>query len=88
MFLEPLHVNPFALRSATGALVNVADRHWEALRWLDEQVWLGVFSTLREGQQGSLPHRPGAAGLSSEAATGATLSAAVAENQLRARLLL
>ena len=44
MFLEPLHVNPFALRSATGALVNVADRHWVALRWLGEQVWLGVFS--------------------------------------------
>ena len=40
MSLEPLCVNAAALRTAAGALVNVANRHWVALRWVAEQVWL------------------------------------------------
>ena len=40
MSLEPLYVDSMALRSAVGAIVNVRNRHWVALRFIDEQVWL------------------------------------------------
>ena len=38
--LEPLHVNPSALRTSVGAVVNIQGRHWVALRKVAEQVWL------------------------------------------------
>lgn len=38
--LEPLHVNPNALRTSVGAVVNIKNRHWVALKRDGEQVWL------------------------------------------------
>ena len=41
--LEPLHVNPKILRddeNCVGAVVNIRNRHWVALRSIDKQVWL------------------------------------------------
>jgi len=38
--LEPLHANPNALRTSVGAVVNIRNRHWVALRKVGEQVWL------------------------------------------------
>jgi hypothetical protein len=40
MSLEPLCVHAAALRAAVGAIVNVANRHWVALRWTQGSVWL------------------------------------------------
>ena len=40
MHLEPLHVNPDALRGSLGAVVNIRNAHWVALRWCKETVWL------------------------------------------------
>jgi hypothetical protein len=38
--LEPLCVNPSSIRSSVGAIVNVDNRHWVALRWVQGSVWL------------------------------------------------
>ena len=38
--LEPLCVNPPAIRSSAGAIVNVDNKHWVALRWVQGSVWL------------------------------------------------
>ena len=38
--LEPLCVHAAALRTAVGAVANVEGRHWVALRWVDDAVWL------------------------------------------------
>ena len=38
--LEPLHVNPALLRASLGAVVNIENTHWVALRWLGGKVWL------------------------------------------------
>ena len=38
--LEPLRVHPHALEHAVGAVVNIDNRHWVALRLVDKQVWL------------------------------------------------
>ena len=40
MQLEPLHVNPDALRGSLGGVVNKRNEHWVALRWCKETVWL------------------------------------------------
>ena len=40
MQLEPLHVNPNSLLGSLGAVVNVRNVHWVALRWCKEKVWL------------------------------------------------
>ena len=40
MSLEPLHKNPDALKSCVGAVVNVNNNHWVALRRVASQVWL------------------------------------------------
>ena len=40
MRLEPLHVNPASLRTSLGAVANIENVHWVALRWLDGRVWL------------------------------------------------
>jgi len=40
MNLEPLSVNPAALLNCLGAVVNIQNAHWVALRWFGEQVWL------------------------------------------------
>ena len=40
MQLEPLHVNPDALRGSVGGVVNIGNAHWVALRWCKETVWL------------------------------------------------
>ena len=37
--LEPLHVNPAIIRGCVGAVVNIRNRHWVALRY-DDGVWL------------------------------------------------
>ena len=39
MRLEPLHVNPEAIVAAVGAIVNIGNRHWVALRSIDGKVW-------------------------------------------------
>lgn len=38
--LQPLHVNVGALRSAAGAVVNIRNRHWVAIRRVANQLWL------------------------------------------------
>ena len=38
--LEPLCVNPSAIRSSVGVIVNIDNKHWVALRWLQGAVWL------------------------------------------------
>jgi hypothetical protein len=38
--LEPLCVHAAALRAAAGAIVNIENRHWVALRWEQGVVWL------------------------------------------------
>jgi hypothetical protein len=38
--LEPLCVNPSAIRSSVGAIVNIANKHWVALRFVQGSVWL------------------------------------------------
>lgn len=48
--LEPLHVNPNALCACVGAVVNIGNRHWVALRRIGGQVW-------RLDSQASLPQR-------------------------------
>ena len=40
MQLEPLRVNPDALRGSLGGVVNKRNAHWVALRWCKETVWL------------------------------------------------
>ena len=40
MKLEPLHANPGALRACLGAVVNLENIHWVALRWHGDRVWL------------------------------------------------
>ena len=40
MQLEPLYVNPHALRGSLGAVVNIRNVHWVALRWCAGKVWL------------------------------------------------
>jgi len=40
MTLEPLHVNPTTLQTSIGAVVNIGNVHWVALRWFEGQVWL------------------------------------------------
>ena len=40
MHLEPLRENPDALRTSIGAVVNIRNEHWVALRWLRDAVWL------------------------------------------------
>ena len=40
MSLEPLHANPSALMASIGAVVNIENVHWVALRWLGGKVWL------------------------------------------------
>ena len=40
MFLEPLRFNPHALQTSIGAVVNIRNVHWVALRWLADTVWL------------------------------------------------
>ena len=37
--LQPLHVNVGALRSAVGAIVNIQNRHWVAIRRVANQLW-------------------------------------------------
>ena len=39
MVLEQLLLNPQALRTSIGAVVNVRNVHWVALRWLADTVW-------------------------------------------------
>ena len=39
MSLEPLHVKPERLHSASGAVVNVGGSHWVALRSIGGQIW-------------------------------------------------
>ena len=38
--LEPLHANPNAISTSIGAVVNIGNRHWVALRKIGDQVWL------------------------------------------------
>ena len=38
--LEPLHVNPSTLRDCVGAVVNIRNRHWVALRYDAGVTWL------------------------------------------------
>ena len=40
MQLEPLFVNPVAIQSSIGAVVNIGNIHWVALRWVHGSVWL------------------------------------------------
>jgi hypothetical protein len=40
MPLEPLRAAPTSLCTAIGAVVNIDNLHWVALRYVDEQVWL------------------------------------------------
>ncbi len=40
MSLEPLCVNSSAIRAAQGAVVNIGNRHWVALRWESGHVFL------------------------------------------------
>ena len=37
--LEPLRFNAEALQSSVGAVVNINNDHWVALKWVDDQVW-------------------------------------------------
>ena len=37
--LEPLHVNPGILRTSVGAVVNIRNRHWCAIRQIGHQIW-------------------------------------------------
>ena len=37
--LQPLHVAPAALQTSIGAIVNLDNVHWVALRWIDDQIW-------------------------------------------------
>ena len=39
MLLEPLHANPDALHTSVGAVVNIGNRHWVALRSIAGQIW-------------------------------------------------
>ena len=39
MCLEPLCLNSGLLRTAVGALVNIDNAHWIALRWIADKVW-------------------------------------------------
>ena len=38
--LEPLCVNPSAIRSSVGAIVNIDNKHWVAVRWVQGSVWM------------------------------------------------
>ena len=38
--LTPLHVNPSTLRGCIGAVVNIRNRHWVALRYDAGVTWL------------------------------------------------
>ena len=40
MKLEPLHTNPAWIRECIGAVVNIEDIHWVALRYDGEAIWL------------------------------------------------
>ena len=40
IILEPLHVNPSTLRGCVGAVVNIRNRHWVALRCDTGVTWL------------------------------------------------
>ena len=40
MRLTPLRVNPQAVRASIGAVVNIRNVHWVALRWVHNTVWL------------------------------------------------
>eukprot|EP00973_Karenia_brevis_P080100 11113928-Karenia_brevis.AAC.1 len=40
LLLEPLHISPGMLKTSVGAVANIDNVHWVALRWLDEHVWL------------------------------------------------
>ena len=40
MSLEPLHVNPTVIRGCVGAVVNIRNRHWVALRCDAGHIWL------------------------------------------------
>eukprot|EP00973_Karenia_brevis_P017764 2440776-Karenia_brevis.AAC.1 len=35
-----LYANPDALRTSVGAVINIQNKHWVALRRIGEQVWL------------------------------------------------
>ena len=37
--LEPLHMNPGVLRTSVGAVVNIRNRHWCAIRQIGKQIW-------------------------------------------------
>ena len=37
---EPLRFNARALQTSVGAIVNVDNMHWVALKWVDNHVWL------------------------------------------------
>ena len=37
--LQPLHVNPSILHSSVGAVVNIHNTHWVALRSVEGKVW-------------------------------------------------
>ena len=45
--LQPLDVNPDSLPAAVGAISNIANRHWVALKVVDEKIWL--LDSMREG---------------------------------------
>ncbi len=40
MLLRPLHINPDVLKESLGAVVNLNNEHWVALRWIDGAVRL------------------------------------------------
>ena len=37
--LEPLHMNPGVLCGSVGAVVNISNRHWCAIRQIGNQIW-------------------------------------------------
>ena len=39
MSLAPLHCNPDVISAAVGAIVNIENRHWVALRQIGNQIW-------------------------------------------------